>query len=192
MPADVCGPFTLEQLDLFGDIDTIPFSLDSEIWESADTCVLYQEGQISAQGDVDVEYTRTRPGAGDISADGTVTGSVTRERFVAGEVNATGDVDAVVVRIREFSGAISATGDVTAEVIRVLVAAGVITAQSEVAASVAVTRTVEGAISAEGNVSLLVFRFALLTGLYLLRVMLCRRRQVKTCCCWLYNSYWRG
>jgi hypothetical protein len=37
--ADVCGPFTLEDLDQFGDLDSLAFSLDSEIWTLASTCI---------------------------------------------------------------------------------------------------------------------------------------------------------
>jgi hypothetical protein len=71
MPADVCGPFTLEQLDLFGgNLDTLAFSLDDAVWTSANTCVLYGEGQVSATGNLDTVVIRIRPGEGAISAVG--------------------------------------------------------------------------------------------------------------------------
>ncbi len=46
--ADVCGPFTLEQLDLFGSIDSLAFSLDSTVWTDANVCII--EAAASASG----------------------------------------------------------------------------------------------------------------------------------------------
>ena len=46
--ADICGPFTLDQLDQFGKIDALNITLDSPIWQSPDTCVLLSSGAVSA------------------------------------------------------------------------------------------------------------------------------------------------
>lgn len=48
--AEICGPFTLEQLDLFGTLDSLAFSLDDAVWESANTCILEGAGEINGIG----------------------------------------------------------------------------------------------------------------------------------------------
>ena len=46
--ADICGPFTLDQLDQFGKVDAIQITFDSPIWQSTDTCITLNAGSASA------------------------------------------------------------------------------------------------------------------------------------------------
>ncbi len=73
MPADVCGPFTLEQLDLFGgNLDALPYSLDDPIWTLSTTCVLYGEGNVTGVGNVTASPTKTLLVSGDVNSNATV------------------------------------------------------------------------------------------------------------------------
>lgn len=46
--ADICGPFSLDQLDQFGKVDAIQITFDSPIWQSTDTCITLNSGSASA------------------------------------------------------------------------------------------------------------------------------------------------
>lgn len=78
--ADTCGPFTLEQLDLFGDLDSLAFSLDSAVWSSADTCILDNTANVSCQGNVFADGTATLDSEVGVSGSASVISSVNRIR----------------------------------------------------------------------------------------------------------------
>jgi hypothetical protein len=58
--ADVCGPWTLEGLDQFGTLDSLAFSLDSPIWDSADTCVLSAEASAAGLATIQISPVVTK------------------------------------------------------------------------------------------------------------------------------------
>ncbi len=136
MPADVCGPFTLEQLDLFGgNLDALPFSLDDAIWTLTTTCVLYADGAVTSAGTVNT---------------GT---SVTSD--VQGLIVASGNVAALVARIQEVTGAIDAAGTFTSDAVRIRVVDGVISAQGLMSGDANATFGPTDAITASGSLTAL-------------------------------------
>jgi hypothetical protein len=111
MPADVCGPFTLEQLDLFGgNLDTLAFSLDDSIWTLTTTCVLYGDGAVTSAGALASPASVTASGQGFIVAAGNVSALAERIKLISGAIDATGTVVADAVRLRVVDGLISAEG----------------------------------------------------------------------------------
>lgn len=151
MPADVCGPFTLEQLDLFGgNLDALEFSLDSPIWESTTTCVFYVDGNVTADGDVNASVSRTLTVVGDISATGTLSAIIVRELVASGAILAEGDVSASANRIVSLTPSISAQGDVSATVTRILNAVASVIADSVVTAAANAEFSGSGSIEADG------------------------------------------
>jgi len=98
--ADVCGPWTLEQLDQFGTLDSLPFSLDSDIWLTA--CIRDGDGAVSAVGSVTATPNRELVGAGAISATGSVTSTGVRERFGEASMTASGTMASGGARVRQI------------------------------------------------------------------------------------------
>lgn len=72
--ADICGPYTLEQLDLFNNLDDLAFSLDSAIWTSADTCIFEGAASVSASATTSAEAIRIRLSAASVTATATAIG----------------------------------------------------------------------------------------------------------------------
>jgi hypothetical protein len=99
--ADICGPFTLEDLDQFGTLDSLPFSLNSSVWTSTTTCIMFfasdisntatvsalggmnveASGSIEANATLSAEASRTRNGVIDIAA----MGAMSIEGYIYGE-----------------------------------------------------------------------------------------------------------
>lgn len=73
--ADVCGPWTLDQLDQFGTLDSLNFSLDDPIWSSADTCVLESSASVSATASTTSFGGFLLSGAADIAGSATIDAS---------------------------------------------------------------------------------------------------------------------
>ena len=95
--ADICGPWTLEGLDNFGSIDSLAFSLDDPIWESADTCVLDGAGTIVGQGNVFANAVYTAAAEAIIVASGDLTSGVIRQRDFSAVITGTGEIVVVAV-----------------------------------------------------------------------------------------------
>jgi hypothetical protein len=114
MPADYCGPFTIDDIDLFGTLEQINVSFDDPIWNSADTCIRYADGAVAGTGNVNAEAIRTRTAVGAINATGTVAANSIRIRLVTGAITGSGTVVADAVRLRLGSGQINGTATVTA------------------------------------------------------------------------------
>lgn len=112
--ADVCGPFTLDQLDVFGGVDQLAFSLDDPIWQSPDTCVLVSSG--SATGIASTVLTALRERLSSGSATGVASASVdaTRVRFGAGDSTGIATVSADAIRVRLSTGSATGIATVTA------------------------------------------------------------------------------
>jgi hypothetical protein len=53
-----CGPWTLDQLDAFGSLESLAFSLDDPIWESPDTCILDAQAQITGVGTLTADTSK--------------------------------------------------------------------------------------------------------------------------------------
>ena len=68
--ADQCGPWSIDDLDLFGTIDSIEITLDSPIWESADTCILEFSGAITGEGTAQAQASYEAAGAADVAGSG--------------------------------------------------------------------------------------------------------------------------
>jgi hypothetical protein len=98
--ADQCGPWSIDQLDLFGTIDSIQITLDSPIWDSADTCILEFAGDITGEGSVTVQGNYTAQGEGQIAGTGTLASGAERTRTVEGIIAGAGTLATACVRIR--------------------------------------------------------------------------------------------
>jgi hypothetical protein len=109
--ADVCGPFTLDQLDGFGTLDSLAFSLDSAIWTSADTCILESSGAITGEGSAESGGYVIRGGEAVITASGAVVADAYRERTFEAIIVGSGALASDGIRMRTASGAI--TGELT-------------------------------------------------------------------------------
>jgi hypothetical protein len=151
--ADVCGPWTLEQLDQFGTLDSLPFSLDSDVWLTA--CIRDGSGAVTADGDVTAASLRERTAEAIILASGTVTAAGVREFIVEGAISATGDVSASCVRVKS----IDTIQDIDAYG-RMFVVPGLeysetvaISADGDVAAVLSKIMSVSGAVAALGTVN---------------------------------------
>lgn len=108
--ADVCGPFTLEQLDLFGNIDGLAFSLDSAVWTSADTCILEFSGAITGEGTATAGGYLIRDGEGAITGSGEVVAAAYREREGEGSILGSAELTATSSRIRDGQAEFFAEG----------------------------------------------------------------------------------
>ena len=98
--ADQCGPWSIDQLDLFGTIDSIEITLDSPIWESADTCILEFAGAITGEGSVETAANYTAAGTGAIAGAGTLATGAERTRTVEGIIAGAGTLTTAYSRIR--------------------------------------------------------------------------------------------
>jgi hypothetical protein len=110
MPADVCGPFTLEQLDEFGDLDSLAFSLDSSVWTDPNVCILYNVGAVTSTADVTGDAYAIRKMDGAVTGTATASSDSIRYRLVDGAVTADATVSATPIRTRFNSGDVTATG----------------------------------------------------------------------------------
>ena len=70
MPADYCGAFSIDSIDQFGTLEQILISFDDPIWNSANTCILYGDGSVTANASASANGIRTREGVGSVTADG--------------------------------------------------------------------------------------------------------------------------
>jgi hypothetical protein len=155
--ADICGPFTLEDLDQFStSIDELAFSLDDPIWESEDTCILFSEGQIAATSTVDAGANAAFEATGFISAESGFLSLVERTRTVDGFINAAGDVSAEITKQMFVAGEINAFGEMSA-------LAGVeFSTEADIKAAGFVSAKASAAFNGKGNISANASVFAIL------------------------------
>lgn len=112
--ADVCGPYTLEGLDQFANLDALAFSLDSPIWTSADTCIFDVTVSASANASATSTAERILDGQGSISATASVAGSADRIRTSTASISANATVAGEAIRMRLSSASVSANATATA------------------------------------------------------------------------------
>ena len=112
--ADICGPFTLEQLDLFGNLDGLAFSLDSEIWSSADTCILEFSGDITGVADVSASGILERTGEAIITASGSLESDAVVEKVGEAIITGSAELSAVIQRILSGEGSFFGEGSLSA------------------------------------------------------------------------------
>ena len=97
MECGIQGPFTLEFLDYFStSIDSLSFSLDDPIWESADTeiCLVYAPENITGTGTVNATAQFFETAQALITANGQVSASSTLLRTIKGAIDGIGTVSA--------------------------------------------------------------------------------------------------
>lgn len=70
--ADVTGPYSLEGLDQFNNLDDLAFSLDSPVWASADTIIYDVSVSASANASANAAAQRILVGAASITATSSV------------------------------------------------------------------------------------------------------------------------
>lgn len=110
--ADVCGPWTLEDLDQFGDLDSLAFSLDSAVWNTA--CIYDGSAFTSALATANSVGYRERQAQGEISASATVSNNGYRERISSASISASGVVEINYERIRNSSAAVATDASTSA------------------------------------------------------------------------------
>jgi len=113
MPADYCGAFSIDSIDQFGTLEQILVSFDDPIWNSANTCIVYGDGSVTANASASANGIRTRQGAGSVTANGTVVSSAIRTRTSSGSISATGTAVAEGLRVRLGTGSILGTATVS-------------------------------------------------------------------------------
>jgi hypothetical protein len=107
--ADICGPFTLDQLDQFGKVDAIQITFDSPIWQSTDTCITLNAGSASALATV------IGIGNGIFAFQASVTGvaasvlDAIRMRLVEGLAASGATVSGDAIRVRLTSSSVTGT-----------------------------------------------------------------------------------
>jgi hypothetical protein len=84
MPADYCGPFTIDDIDLFGTLEQINVSFDDPIWNSADTCIRYADGAVAGTGNVNANAFAIRNAVGAVNGATHSNASVTVCTLAAG------------------------------------------------------------------------------------------------------------
>ena len=109
-----CGPWVLEDLDQFGNIDSLAFSLDSAIWTSADTCILEFSGAITGQGDLTTQASAIRSSGGSITGTGGLISAGLRERLSSAEIQGLGSLFSSGTRLRFGAGSIIGVGSLSA------------------------------------------------------------------------------
>lgn len=114
MPVDVCGAFTLEQLDMFGNLDQLPFSLDDPIWESPNTCVLYGDAAVSANAEVNAVASRIKFFAAVINGDASVSASAIRVISGIASITANSQVEVSAARVRTADASVISEAIVSA------------------------------------------------------------------------------
>jgi hypothetical protein len=132
---DVCGPFTLEQLDLFGgNLDALPYSLDDVIWTLNTTCVHYGNGAVNSAAIVTAGAFNSTSTQGAITSAGTVTASVARIKQVESILTAAATVGCDAIRIRTVDSTITATAMMDGSFSATFDGEGIIVAQGSFAA----------------------------------------------------------
>jgi hypothetical protein len=93
--ADQCGPWTLDQLDAFGSIDDLLVSLDSPVYESANTCILESSGSIQGEGDLIVSAIVGAgiTGEANIIGVGSLAATATRTKTVQATILGVGNLE---------------------------------------------------------------------------------------------------
>lgn len=150
---DVCGPFTLEQLDLFGgNLDTLAFSLDDAIWTLNTTCVHYGNGEVNSAATVTAGASNSTSTQVAITSAGTVTASVARIQHVEGVITSAATVAGDALRIRVVDGAITAQGLMSGSLSPTFSGEGLILAQGSVTALAGYIVEVAAVISSDAEV----------------------------------------
>jgi hypothetical protein len=132
--AQKCGPFTLEELNFFGNLDELAYSLDSEVWNDENVCAIQStpqffnadatvtskskaifsgDGSVLAVGEVISNGTRLRTGDGSVSGSATVVANGNALFSGSGAVAAQTTVAASSIRIRTSTGFVDGIATVT-------------------------------------------------------------------------------
>lgn len=104
--ADLCGPFTLEQLDAFGSLDSLSFSLDSTVWTSADVCILEAASSVTGTGSTSAFVTRITESSASVSGAGTTSGAGIRVAIANASVSGVGTSNSEAIRMRLSSASV--------------------------------------------------------------------------------------
>lgn len=157
--ADQCGPWSIDDLDLFGTIDSIEITLDSPIWESADTCILEFSGDITGEGNISVAGNYTAEGEAEVQGEGTLTSSAERTRTVEGIITGAGTLAAAYSRIRTDNlasifgeGTLTATGGLEVNAVAFVIGGGELIVIPSITFSSLVALQATGALSGSGYI----------------------------------------
>lgn len=112
--ADQCGPWNLDQLDAFGSLDSLAFSLDDAIWTSADTCILDGAGSVTGFGNVTATVSLEIQREIEFLGTGSLSAIVIRELMAAAQITGTANLTASTDKIRTEDAAITGVGSLTA------------------------------------------------------------------------------
>jgi hypothetical protein len=104
--AEVCGPFTLEQLDAFGSLDSLAFSLDNAVWTSADVCILEASSSVTGTGSTSAFVTRITESSASVSGAGTTSGAGIRVAVASASVSGQGSSTGEAIRMRLSSASV--------------------------------------------------------------------------------------
>lgn len=105
--ADICGPFSLDQLDQFGKVDAIQITFDSPIWQSTDTCITFNTGSASAFATVIALGNGIFATASSISGIASSALAAICMRLADALVNANASVSNDAIRVRLSSSSVS-------------------------------------------------------------------------------------
>jgi hypothetical protein len=157
--ADQCGPWSIDQLDLFGTIDSIEITLDSPIWESADTCILEFSGAITGEGSVETAANYTAAGTGAIAGAGTLATGAERTRTVEGIIAGAGTLTTAYSRIRTDNfasifgeGTLTASGGLEVTAVAFVIGGGELIVIPSITFSSIVALQATGVLSGSGYI----------------------------------------
>jgi hypothetical protein len=104
--ADVCGPFTLDQLDQFGTVDSITLTFDSPLWQSADTCILSSSATVSALASTTAQGNGIFAFFADVTGTGFSDATASRIRSTSASINGIAIAGVDPTRVRFYSASI--------------------------------------------------------------------------------------
>lgn len=117
---DQCGPWTLDQLDAFGSIDDLLVTLDSPVYESANTCILESSGSVQGEGYLVASGLAGKgvTGEANIVGLGSLIGTSTRTRTFQAAILGAGNLNASGAFEIQSGAEIQGVGTLTADALR--------------------------------------------------------------------------
>ena len=109
---DVNSPFTLEQLDQFGNLDSLAFSLDSNVWNTA--TIFDTSATLNSSTSTTLSALRERLVDGSVTGNGSVSSSAIRIQFAVSSVSSSATVSSDAIRVQFIDSSVNGLASVSA------------------------------------------------------------------------------
>ena len=110
--SDVSGPFTLEQLDQFGNLDSLAFSLDSSVWNTA--TIFSTSATLNSSTSTTLSVLRERTASGSITASASTSFVGTIVFTISSSVSSSATVSSNAIRVQFIDSSVNALASVSA------------------------------------------------------------------------------